>query len=274
MLEKFKATEYAKVQPLFQGAYLTLILDSVLAGNSTGEIWVDDAAHPQTALMWDNAHIFYLVGRADNLTFNQQLGELFIRQLTPAARERGIDGFKILYSSSVWENHMNVVFPTLTLTQHPRVVYTLAELKLPNWRKQLLPGFTMRQIDQALLTDAALGNLPDLVQEIKECWPSQEHFLRNGFGFCLLGDNEIICRCTAEYVSAGKCGIGIATAEAYRQRGFAALTASAFIEYCLDRQITPYWDAWLRNAASVATAEKIGLHKIQTYSAYIGPLPA
>jgi len=274
MLAMLNPNDYATVRPLFQGAYLTLMIDGVLAGNSTGAIWVDDPAQPQTALMWDNAYIFYLVGRADNLAFNHQLGELFTAQLAPAARARGIDGFKLLYSSSAWENQMSVVFPTLTLTQHPRVVYTLGELKLTDWRSRLPPGFTVRLIDQAMLEDATLGNLPDLIQEIKECWPSQERFLANGFGFCLVGNNEIICRCTAEYVSAGKCGIGIATEEAYRRQGFAALTASAFIEYCLDKQIVPYWDAWQRNTASVATAEKIGLHEIQAYSAYVGPLPA
>ncbi len=274
MLAMLNPNDYTTVHPLFQGAYLTLMIDGVLAGNSNGEIWVDDPTHPQTALMWDNAYIFYLVGRADNLAFNHQLGELFTTQLAPSARKRGIDGFKIVYSQSAWENQMSVVFPSLTLTQHPRVVYTLGELKLPDWQSQLPPGFTMRQIDQEMLENATLGNLPDLIQEIKECWPSQARFLTNGFGFCLVGNNAIICRCTAEYVSAGKCGIGIATAEAYRRQGFAALTASAFIEYCHAKQITPYWDAWQRNIASVATAEKIGLHEIQAYRAYVGLLPA
>lgn len=81
-----------------------------------------------------------------------------------------------------------------------------------------------------------------------------------------------ICRCTAEYVSPGKCGIGIATAEPYRQQGFATLTASAFIEECQRRQITPYWDAWLRNTASVARAEKVGLRKVQDYWVFVGLL--
>jgi GNAT superfamily N-acetyltransferase len=237
-------------------------------------LWVDDPAQPQTALMWDNAYIFYLAGRADNQAFNQQLGQLFTEQLAPSARERGIDGFKILYSSAAWENHVATVFPILTLTQYPRVVYTPGELKLPDWQSRLPPGYQMRLIDRPMLTDTTLGNAPDLVEEIVGCWPSQARFLTNGFGFCLVGNHEIICRCTAEYVSNGKCGIGIATAEPYRQRGFASLTASAFIEYCLDRKIVPYWDAWQRNSASVATAEKIGLRKIQEYNVYIGPLPA
>jgi RimJ/RimL family protein N-acetyltransferase len=264
--------DYAKIRPLFQGIYLTLIIDGVLAGNSPGVLWVDNPAQPRTALMWDNAYIIYVVGEADNHPFNQQLGEFFTTQLAPAARERGIDGFKLVYSSPAWESQLTTVFPKLTLTQYPRVVYTLGELTLPDWQSRLPPGYAMRQIDQAMLEDATLGNVDDLIEEIEQCWPSQERFLANGFGFCLVGNHEIICRCTAEYVSADKCGIGISTAEKYRQRGFATLTASAFIEACLTRKLTPYWDAWLRNTASVATAEKVGLRKVQDHWVYIGPL--
>ena len=272
MLHKLNPLDYTKVRPLFQGVYLTLMIDSVLAGTSSGTIWVDDPAQPQTALLWDNAYCLYLVGQAGNQSVNRQLAELYTTELAPAARGRGIDGFKILYSSADWEQSVAVVLPTLTLTQYPRVVYTLGGGERPNWRSQLPPGFAIRPIDQALLNDATLGNHADLVEEIDQCWPSQGHFLNQGFGYCLVGNHEIICRCTAEYVSPGKCGIGIATAEPYRRQGFATLTASAFLDECLARAITPYWDAWLRNTASVATAEKIGLRRVQEYQVYLGAL--
>jgi GNAT superfamily N-acetyltransferase len=273
MVHQLNKDNILQTRPLFQGAYLSLIIDSVIAGNSPGALWVDEPAHPQTALLWDNGYIFYVVGRADNQAFNRQLGELFADQLLPAARGRGIDGFKILYSSAAWENQMDVVFPTMQLAQYPRVVYTLGELKITNWQSRLPSGFVMRPIDRAMLADSSLGLAADLVEEIELCWPSQARFLSHGFGFCLVGNGEISCRCTAEFVSAGKCGIGIATAEPYRQQGFATLTASAFIDYCQRQGITPYWDAWLRNIASVATAEKVGLRKIHDHNVYVGPLP-
>jgi RimJ/RimL family protein N-acetyltransferase len=272
MMQKLKPTDYAKVRPLFQGAYLTLIIDGVLAGNSTGKLWVDDANQPRTALLWDNAYILYVAGAVDNKAFNHQLGELFINHIAPTARAHGIDGFKIVYSHPDWENQMEVVLPTMPLTRYPRVVYTWGEGTIADWQSQLPPNYAMRPIDQALLADPTLGNLADLIEEIELCWPSRERFLSHGFGLCLVGNGEIVCRCTAEYVSANKCGIGIATAEHYRQRGFATLTASALLEECLRRQITPYWDAWLNNTASVATAERVGLRKVQDHWVFVGPL--
>jgi RimJ/RimL family protein N-acetyltransferase len=267
-----RSTDYADVRALFHGTYLKLVIDSVIAGNSVGSLWVDAPAQPQSALLWDNGACFYLVGRADNPTFNGRLAQLFSTDLAPRARARGIDVLRILYSSAEWESHLDVVFPTLPLTRRPRVVYSLGGLKFPDWRSKLPTGFQIRPIDQILLADATLGNLPDLTQKIKNYWSSQTHFLQQGFGFCLVGDGQIICRCTAEYVSLGKCAIGIATAAPYRQQGFATLTASAFIESCLVRQIVPYWDAWQRNTASAATAEKIGLRKVQDYTIHDGLL--
>lgn len=272
MIHLLASTDYTKVHPLFQGVHLSLVVDGVLAGNSTGLLWVDDLDHPRTALMWDNAYSIYMVGEAGNHKFNQALSEFFATQLVPAARVRNIDGFKIAYSDPTWESQMATIFPAMTLGHYPRVVYTVGNRRPSGWQSQLPPGYAMRPINRALLADPTLGNLPDLVEEIEQCWPSQERFLSHGFGFCLVGDGEIICRCTAEYVSTGKCGIGIATAEPHRQRGFATLTASAFIEECARRQITPYWDAWLRNTASVATAEKVGLHKVQDHWVFVGPL--
>lgn len=269
---KLNIVDYASIRSLFQGAYLTLTVNAVLAGNSTALIWADDPAQPNTALMWDNAHILYVVGEAGNHNFNQRLGEMFSTQLLPDARKRGIDGFKIVYGNPSWENQIATVFPTLPLSHYPRVVYSLGKLTVPDWQQRLAPSYSMRPIDQAMLNDKTLGNVADLVEEIESCWPSRERFLAQGFGLCLVGNDEIICRCTAEYVSPGKCGIGIATAEPYRRRGFATLTASAFLADCRTRGLTPYWDAWSRNVASVATAEKIGLRKIQEYRAYIGPL--
>ncbi len=75
--------------------------------------------------------------------------------------------------------------------------------------------------------------------------------------------------CTAEFVSDGKCGIGIETIPAYRGRGFATVTASAFLEHCAERAMTPLWDAWVRNVPSAAVAEKVGLEKVETYAIYV-----
>lgn len=269
MVELLSVAAHSQVRPLFTGDYLSLIIDSVIAGNSTGQIWVDDAHQPQTALLCDSGHSLYLVGAADQAAINQQLSVVLAEQVIAPARQRGIDGMKLLYSQAAWEDQIDVLFPTHTLPQYPRVVYSLGQLAIPEWRSRLPVGYAVSPIDHTLLGDDSLGNRADLIEEIELCWPSQAHFLAHGFGFCVVGDGQILCRCTAEYVSPGRCGIGIATAESHRQRGLATITSSAFIEHCVKHGITPYWDAWLRNTPSVATAETIGLRRIHEYNVYL-----
>jgi RimJ/RimL family protein N-acetyltransferase len=124
-----------------------------------------------------------------------------------------------------------------------------------------------------LLANHRLQNVQHVIAEIESCWPSLQQFYDKGFGVTLLlGEEEIVCWCTAEYVSAGRCGIGIETDEAYQNRGFATLTAAAFVEDCLARQVAPHWDSWTTNVPSLAVAEKVGFRMVQEYFVYLATL--
>jgi hypothetical protein len=177
MIHLLASIDYPKVRPLFQGVYLSLVIDGVLAGNSVGQAWADDPAQPRTALMWDKGYIIYVVGDAGNIDINQQLGEFFTTQLAPAARATGIDGFKFVYGNPAWERQMATVFPALRLNHYPRVVYTVGERPSADWRSRLPPGYAMRWIDQGMLSDSALGNLPDLIKEKVGLHKVQDHWV-------------------------------------------------------------------------------------------------
>jgi RimJ/RimL family protein N-acetyltransferase len=86
----------------------------------------------------------------------------------------------------------------------------------------------------------------------------------------LIYKDEIVCRCTAEYVSTFKCGIGIETDKKYRNRGLATLLASVFVDYCISKDIVPHWDSWNNNLPSIRVAENVGFEKISDYSVYFG----
>ena len=109
-----------------------------------------------------------------------------------------------------------------------------------------------------------------MVHEIESCWYSLRDFLKNGFGYSLVNEDEIACRCTAEYVSPGKCGIGIHTAEEYRGRGHATITASAFVDYCVSQHMVPHWDSWTTNLPSIGVAERVGFRRLLDYSVCLG----
>ncbi|MHA1969870.1 MAG: GNAT family N-acetyltransferase, partial [Candidatus Hodarchaeales archaeon] len=52
----------------------------------------------------------------------------------------------------------------------------------------------------------------------------------------------------------------------YRGRGFATVVSAKMIEYCLEREIEPHWDA--ANPYSVKLALKLGFTDPESYKCY------
>jgi RimJ/RimL family protein N-acetyltransferase len=117
---------------------------------------------------------------------------------------------------------------------------------------------SFRLIDRAFWGDNSLENSAALREEIRWMWPSEERFLEQGFGIAALSGSRLICWCTAEYRSAGRCGIGIATEPEYAGRGVASATAARFVDHCREIGVVPFWECRRDNAASVRVAEKVG----------------
>jgi len=140
----------------------------------------------------------------------------------------------------------------------------------PDWRGSIPRGFSIEQIDEGFLCGSDLVNRDSVLDEIRQMWPSIDRFAKFGFGFSVVTEGRVACWCTSEYVSKGKCGIGIETLQGYRGRGLATIAASAFVEHCVARRIKPYWECNAENVASRRVAEKIGFTEELDYPTYYG----
>jgi RimJ/RimL family protein N-acetyltransferase len=240
---------------LFDSEHLALVVDAVIAGNSPAQVWADDSAAPRAALVWDRTHSVYLVGAVDR---PHEWRNLFERQIMPA-----IGGVLRAHVAGV---DAETVFAGYPLQRRERVFYRGARPAIIDWRQPLPAGFRISEINDRFAELGTLHTIGDVIEEIESFWRSVADFHRSGFGFAAHDDETIVCWCTAEYVSDGRCGIGIETVAPYRGRGFATLTASAFVEHA----VTPHWDAWTSNLSSVAVAVKVGFDKVETYSILVG----
>lgn len=262
-----------RVRELFTGAHLRLVIDAVIAGNSPGRLWVDDPAQPRRVLLWDTTHSFYLAGAADDPAFNAALSAFFADKVTPDAQARRLGIFKLAYADPAWQPVVQRQLAAYDLHHYERVFFRLAAPKTPVWNAALPAGFAINEITASWSALERLANFERLHAEIASCWPEVATFRARGFGCCIHDAQTIAGWCTAEYVSAGQCGIGIETVEAYSRRGFATLTASAFVAECAARGLTPHWDSWRRNTPSVRVAEKVGFTKLVDYAVYFGTYP-
>ena len=276
VLHELKKNEYKNILPLFsdeQLTYFPIIVKAIVEGNTLGRLWVDDAKKPTTLLMWDEGPILGLAGNMTNSKYVEEFAALVNRKIAPAAVTQGNHGFKMFYTDD-WEEVVSQLFKDMALQKRDRAIYIFDKLKDEHWRYNIPDGCSVRRIDLELLSSNYLANLDSLKEEIACCWTSVDHFLDKGFGFCLTTDDKIAAWCTAEYASGTDRGIGIETVEEWQGRGFATLTACAFVEHCMSNGLTAYWDAWKSNLASIAVAEKVGFRKVRDYSVFLGRFAA
>lgn len=123
-------------------------------------------------------------------------------------------------------------------------------------------GYSVRKIDK---NNFASLEIFDLGLENK-FWSSRDHFLENGYGFCVFtAEGTPVSICYAAAVAGGVAEIDVATLEQYRKMGMARLTVGAFINFSLETGVTPGWDCFLENTASLQTATTLGFRETGRY---------
>jgi RimJ/RimL family protein N-acetyltransferase len=257
-MELLQSQDVHRVRHLFDAEHLALVVDAVIIENSPARVWADDSL-TRSALVWDRHHSLYFAGSVDEA---EEWRALFDREIAPLGR-----GVLKIYAAP---HAVGTVFAGLPLQRRERVLYRGHGPVGPDWRRRLPPGFHVSAIDDLGGGLGTHANAADVIAEIESTWGSAAGFRRTGFGFVAHDTEQIVSWCVAEFVSNGKCGIGIETVGSHRGRGFATLTASAFIEDCVERKVTPYWDAWTSNRSSTAVAERVGFRKVETYWVSVG----
>lgn len=95
---------------------------------------------------------------------------------------------------------------------------------------------------------------------------STENFLKQGFGFVYLKEQQIQGMIFTWWVSRNGIEVSIWVAERHRRRGVASALASRLLLECFHRGLEPHWDA--ANGESVKLAKKLGYTFKGTYDAY------
>lgn len=257
----------AQILPLFGRLHQQLVARSVLVGNTRGAIWVDDPSRPNLAVLWDRAHHLYVAAQDIPSSAVAAMRQFLRDVIVPHAAAHQMDHYMISPSSVQADALLKVALPNASCRE--RILLTLTHTGSPKTESGF-PDSSLHPLPiNAALLQRGLGHTEDLRREIQNMWDSQDLFLQQGFGYCIVADREIVCWCTAEYVGPGWCGIGIETLQPYQQRGLATATATAFVQHCAAHNIIPHWDCWSSNVASLRVARKVGFDSIERYQVFI-----
>ena len=170
---------------------------------------------------------------------------------------QGAAFFKLRVLTPAIEAALPDIFAGIELRAYPSLFYQFAHSNTPDPGQPAIADLSFALIDGPLL-ERDVEHIDGLREEIDWMWPSRALFVERGLGVVALIGNSIVCRCTAEYMSATMCGIGIETEAANQGQGIATATAARFVAQALGRGLRPYWECRRANLASQRLAAKLG----------------
>lgn len=147
-------------------------------------------------------------------------------------------------------------------TKLPENGFDLEVLKGYAGRISQYPEFKLEPINEVYYNKAKEQDWSAAFTSNFKDW---SEFKRKAFGFVVTHNGEIISGMSCYTVYSKGVEIEVATDERYRLKGLAKICGGAFLIECINRGLTPHWDA--RNETSLAIAEKMGFEFKESYPA-------
>lgn len=266
-MQQLLPAQYPNVLPLYARLQYNLVIDSIIAGNTRGGVYVDQVAQPRFAILWNKQDTLLLAGPAPTLSFRNELGDLLCTKILPKACQMTVPEIAFLFTPLVWEPYVAEILAGINFKKASRRFYASHKLK-PNWNARLLPGFTMAALDLELLKNDDLNGIDSIHNLILSRWETPQSFYSTGFGYCIISQGQITSWCLTVYASGRQYELKAETHREYRNQGLGTVATAACLAHCDTHGYTPHWHCWESNRAAIAVAQKAGFDRPMGYSAH------
>ncbi len=216
-----------------------------------GPLWVDHPSNP-TILLYSHFHI--LAGDPDSPAIGEMLAKILEKRFIVIPNNRWVPKMEAFWEKMGGKLHLI-----------PRTQMDASSIKLDHIKEligQLPPGYSLAEIDResAQVIDSEQENY------LSVFFGSLENFLDEGAGFCIKEGTILASFATAFVPFRENLEFQVVTHPQRRRKGLAAVVSAKLIEYCLERGITPCWDA--ANEPSIQLAKKLGYSNPESWIAY------
>jgi GNAT superfamily N-acetyltransferase len=270
VLGELKFREFENVRSLFDGFDYSLSIRAVLDGGNPGRIFVDNPERPRLAFAL-TIEGYLLAGDYSDPASRESVRQFFQDSIfTGQVYLDSDESLSLTVHPQEWAYYLPELIPTHEVEVLPRYHYLCSELDYA-WRNHLPEGYSVHQIDRALLDDNLRDDSDDLIdtEMIRIAWGDVDNFLEHGAGFIVEHRGEIVSRCTADCRSGDQIDIGIATSPSHRRKGLATIATAATVEYCFQKGYRAVgWHCNTANIGSWKTAEKVGFKRQGEYNYY------
>jgi GNAT superfamily N-acetyltransferase len=228
-----------------------LSIDCAIEGQM-GKAFADDAVSP-TVFEIELGHLFcYFAGNAASVAGCEMIKSL------PSYR-------MLMPSTPGWLEVAQEVHGD-RLSKLARYSFSSGNLSIDHL-KCLLAGSPfrdrIRRIDVG--TARQLSNSLDSIFEISD-FESVEDFAERSIGYYLMDGDAMMGVAYSSLVCSKGIEVSVFVTPEHRRNGVATCLASALIQWCLENNVDPHWDA--ANVESYGLAEKLSYAPIETYDAY------
>jgi RimJ/RimL family protein N-acetyltransferase len=255
--------QYPSALALFPNRRHMMKLLALEEGGVQGQVWADDAAHPALSLVRIHNKLLLASQLAED-TIVAMLDDFRLPELVYGAMMEGEEDAALLF----WEGlHCRAALQRALPGRFPafssQECYDAPSAQIP--QVTVPAGYDLVAVDAALLA-RELENTDDLRQEMCSERPSVEDFLARSFGIAAVRDGALVGWCLSEYNCTEGCEVGIEVVAGHRRQGLASAMVSALAAEAARRGLGRV--GWLcdgANAASSATAQRMGLRKVREY---------
>ena len=234
---------------------------SVLSGNSSGEIWVDNLENPCFALVYSiPVGGFSILGK-----FNNQEGYLLFKSFVEGELFRELKAndtstFEFSVDLISIEEDILKLFDRYDINIEKELTY-MREPILKEKTIDKAPNFDFWEVNQKCIAND-FENKDFMFNRILEAWGSVEDYLKHGTGFIAVMNNKIISIILGTAYYDKKLAIDIETLEEYQNKGIATKLTELLINKCKNKNITAFWNCMKSNLASEKTAVRAGFNYI------------
>lgn len=249
-MQEIHESHYDRVKLLFGSIeHSRPAVFSVLERRLPGRVFVDRVDDPTAAILVSD-HCFF-GGSPAALDLQKDVLGLLEREAMPQREHLVFFGF-----SRDWQDALQTALQPCAPTSYENITFTLDATRFralnAGWQERIPAGFTLQRMDATTTPGWIVRG-----------WGSAQHFLANGFGFCLLDDalldapSAVVSNAQTVYVGDRHAETGVGTVEAYRRRGLATAVCCAYIEQSLENDFCPDWSC-AENEASERLAARLG----------------
>lgn len=253
MLHELEVERWKKVANLFESHILAKSIINPCIQAGIGSLSVDNTDSPSIAI-YSIPMMMFFAGNATSPT---------ARELVKSLPHHTI----FIVPDDKWSNIIKetggerVVVELRTHLDHS----TLDIAHLRKLKEGLSEHYTLMRLNEEILPqiDTEYG------VQIQMYYGNMKNLVKTGFGFCILDDRgKLASYAYTPFPFTDEFEIQVFTKNnpIYRKKGLATVVCAALIEYGLENELVPHWDA--ANEPSVKLALKLGYSNPRTWKAY------